>query len=155
MAVAIGTALYLEVRDYLFVPPEELTIRYKGGAQWVVLREMGAELGRRTASENRPRLYIWGWQSPLHFYSHLDSPTRHFFVDNLLKDQADRHHPLIEPRTNEIIATLKREPPELIFPGYPPFRDLREFLIEKYQPSRFARGLWVRRDAFERLEGRR
>jgi hypothetical protein len=155
MTIGISATLFLEVRDYLFVPPQELTIRYKGGRQWVVLRDMGRELARRTANEERPRLYIWGWQSPLHFYSHLDSPTRHFFVDNLLRDQADRNHPLIEPRTEEIIAALKREPPELIFTGYIPFRRLREFLDELYLPSRMARGLMIRRDAFGRFEAPR
>jgi Dolichyl-phosphate-mannose-protein mannosyltransferase len=155
MTIGIGTTLFLEVRDYLFVPPQELTIRYKGGRQWVVLRDMGRELARRTANEEHPRLYIWGWQSPLHFYSHLDSPTRHFFVDNLLRDQADRNHPLIEPRTEEIIAALKREPPELVFTGYPPFRRLRAFLSELYLQSRMAPGLWIRRDAFGRFEAPR
>ena len=144
--------MILEVRDYLLVPPQELTIRYKGGGQWVVLREMGGEIARRVAGERHPRLYIWGWQSPLHFYSHLDSPTRHFFVDNLLRDQADRNHPLIEPRTEEIVATLKRNPPELIFTGYPPFRALRAFLNADYLESRMAPGLWIRRDAFGRFE---
>ena len=130
------------------MPPEELTIRYKGGRQWVVLREMGGEIARRAAVGDHPRLYIWGWQSPLHFYSRLDSPTRHFFVDNLLRDQADRNHPLIEPRTDEIMAALDRQPPELIFTGYPPFRALRAFLNAHYLPSRMAPGLWIKRDAF-------
>lgn len=150
-AGVVGTVI-LEIRDYLFVPPEELTIRYKGGRQWVVLRVMGGELARRSTPDEEPRLYIWGWQSPLHFYSQLDSPTRHFFVDNLLRDQADRGHPLIEPRTAEIMTALERNPPELIFTGYPPFRALRAFVSTNYLPSRVARGLWVRRDAFGRFE---
>jgi 4-amino-4-deoxy-L-arabinose transferase-like glycosyltransferase len=148
----ICVTLFLEIRDYLLVPPQELTIRYKGGRQWVVLREMGGEIARRSARDGHSRLYIWGWQSPLHFYSHLDSPTRHFFVDNLLRDQADRNHPLIAPRTEEIVATLKRNPPELIFTGYPPFRALRAFLNAHYLRSRMAHGLWVRRDDFGRFE---
>ena len=152
MTSGICATLILEIRDYLLVPPQELTIRYKGGRQWVVLREMGAEIARRLADDGHARLYIWGWQSPLHFYSHLDSPTRHFFVDNLLRDQADRNHPLIAPRTEEIAETLKRSPPELIFAGYPPFRALRAFLNAHYLPSRTAPGLWIRRDAFGRFE---
>jgi Dolichyl-phosphate-mannose-protein mannosyltransferase len=155
MTLGSCATVFLEIRDYLFVPPEELTVRYKGGRQWVVLRDMGGEIARRLAHEEHPRLYIWGWQSPLHFYSHLDSPTRHFFVDNLLRDQADRNHPLIEPRTEEIIAALNRAPPELIFTGYPPFRGLRALLNEGYLPSRMARGLWIRRDAFGRFEAPR
>ena len=94
---AIGATVFLEVRSYLLVPPEELTIRYKGGRQWVVLRNMGRELSRRSRIWKDPHLYIWGWQSPLHFYGRMDSPTRHFFVDNLLRDQADRDHRLIRP----------------------------------------------------------
>ena len=116
---------------------------------------MGGEIARRCAIDDDPRLYIWGWQSPLHFYSRLDSPTRHFFVDNLLRDQADRNHPLIEPRTDEIMAALKRQPPELIFTGYPPFRALRAFLNANYLPSRMAPGLWIRSDAFGRFEAPR
>ncbi len=155
LTLGICATLFLEVRDYLLVPPQELTIRYKGGRQWVVLREMGGEIARRSAKEDDPRLYIWGWQSPLHFYSRLDSPTRHFFVDNLLRDQADRNHPLIEPRTDEIMAALKRRPPELIFTGYPPFRALRAFLNADYLPARMAPGLWIKRDAFGRFEAPR
>ena len=97
VGAAAGTTTFLQIRDYLLVAPEELTIRYKGGRQWVVLRQMGRELARRATVWNEPQLYVWGWQSPLHFYAQLDSPTRHFFVDNLLRDQADRDHPLIEP----------------------------------------------------------
>ncbi len=152
MSMGILATLILEVRDYLLVPPQDLTIRYKGGRQWVVLRDMGREIARRCAVEDHPRLYIWGWQSPLHFYSRLDSPTRHFFVDNLLRDQADRNHPLIEPRTEEIMRALDRQPPELIFTGYAPFRALRAFLNAHYLPSRMARGLWIKRDAFGRFE---
>jgi Dolichyl-phosphate-mannose-protein mannosyltransferase len=155
LTLGIGTTVFLEVRDYLLVPPQELTIRYKGGQQWVVLREMGGEIARRFTMVDDPKLYIWGWQSPLHFYSRLDSPTRHFFVDNLLRDQADRNHPLIEPRTAEIVAALKRRPPELIFTGYPPFRALRSFLNAQYLPARMAPGLWIKRDAFGRFEAPR
>jgi 4-amino-4-deoxy-L-arabinose transferase-like glycosyltransferase len=152
LTFAIVAMLFLQVRDYLLVPPRELTIRYKGGQQWVVLRDIGHELARRAATLDHPHLYVWGWQSPLHFYSRLDSPTRHFFVDNLLRDQADRNHPLIEPRTNEIIATLRRHPPELIFTGYPPFRALKAFLSERYLPSRLAPGLWIKQEEFGAFE---
>jgi 4-amino-4-deoxy-L-arabinose transferase-like glycosyltransferase len=152
LAIAIGAACFLQIRDYLLVPPEELTIRYKGGRQWVVLRLMGRELARRSSVWVDPHLYVWGWQSPLHFYSRQDSPTRHFFVDNLLRDQADRGHPLIHPRTEEIMAALGRRPPELIFAGYPPFRALRAFLNQRYLPSQMARGLWVERDLYRAFE---
>ena len=96
---------------------------------------------RRSGIE--PHLYVWGWQSPLYFYSGLDSPTRHFFVDNLLRDQAGRDHPLIGPRVEEIMATLRRRPPELILAGYPPFPALRAFLSETLPAlARVRDGLW-------------
>jgi len=152
LAAAMGATLFLQVRDYLRVNPEELTTRYKGGGQWVVLREMGRELARRGRIWNEPHLYVWGWQSPLHFYGRMDSPTRHFFVDNLLRDQADRDHWLIKPRTEEIMTALRRHPPELIFTGYPPFRALKTLLIERYLPSRLAPGLWVRQEDYRSFE---
>jgi 4-amino-4-deoxy-L-arabinose transferase-like glycosyltransferase len=152
LAMAIGTTFVFEVRSYLLVPPEELTIRYKGGRQWVGLRRMGRELGDRARIWKDPHLYIWGWQSPLHFYGRMDSPTRHFFVDNLLRDQADRGHRLISRRTEEIMAALTRRPPELIFTGYPPFRALWAFLNDRYVPSRLSAGLWVRQDDSVRFE---
>jgi hypothetical protein len=88
----------------------------------------------------------------LNFYAKLDSPTRHFFVDNLLRDQADRNHGLIQPRIEEIATALRSHPPELIFTGYPPFRTLKTFLDQHYLPSRLARGLWVKRDDYGRFE---
>ena len=155
LLAAIGGTLFIQARDYLGVAPEQLTIRYKGGRQWVVLRAMGRDLARRATIWDHPHLYVWGWQSPLNFYGRMDSPTRHFFVDNLLRDQADRDHPLIAPRTDEIMATLRRQPPELIFAGYAPFKALHAFLNESYLPSRLGLhddrtgiGLWIRRDVY-------
>ena len=152
LTAAIGSTLVIQIRDYLLVAPEELTIRYKGGRQWVELRALGRELRRRKTIWDDPHLYVWGWQSPLSFYARLDSPTRHFFVDNLLRDQADRNHRLIQPRIDEIMVALKRRPPELIFTGYPPFGALRTFLNERYSRSRLAPGLWVRREDYGRFE---
>ena len=148
----MGATVFLQVHDYLGVSPEDLTTRYKGGGQWVVLRQMGRELARRGRIWHEPHLYIWGWQSPLSFYGRMDSPTRHFFVDNLLRDQADRDHWLIRPRTEEIVSALRRRPPELIFTGYSPFRALRKLLIEGYLPSRLAPGLWVRQEDYRSFE---
>ena len=124
LMLAIAATLVIQVRSYLLVPPQELTVRYKGGGQWVVLRALGKELARRSSVWPDPRLYIWGWQSPLHFYGKLDGVTRHFFVDNLLRDQAERDHPLIKPRIAEIMSALRDRPPALIFVGYAPFPEL-------------------------------
>jgi hypothetical protein len=147
----------MEVRAYLLVPPQELTVRYKGGGQWVALRALGRELDRRKAVWTDPRLYVWGWQSPLHFYGKLDGVTRHFFVDNLLRDQAERDHPLIKPRIAEIMRALRDRPPALIFAGYVPFPALRDFLLDRYLPSRLVPaknglGLWVDREHYAAFE---
>jgi hypothetical protein len=84
--------------------------------------------------------------------------TRHFFVDNLLRDQAERDHQLVKPRIAEIMRALSDHPPALIFAGYKPFPELRAFLLERYLPSqRFPTlgglGLWVERDHFAAFEG--
>jgi hypothetical protein len=152
---AIAATAVIQYRDYLTTAPEELTKRYKGGQQWVVLRAMGRDIKSRTNGWNDTHLYIWGWQSPLLFYSQLDSPTRHLFVDNLLRDQADRDHPLIQPRTEEIMQTLESHPPELIMSGYPPFRALRSFIEKGYRPARMLPGLWLRRDIADAFEAPR
>jgi hypothetical protein len=152
LTVTIGWTVFLQARYYLGVPPCELTIRYKGGRQWVALRDMGRDIARRGAIWEDPHLYVWGWQSPLNFYSRLDSPTRHFFVDNLLRDQAGRDHPLIGPRVAEIMTTLGQRPPELIFTGYPPFPALRAFLSEHYLTEPHAPFLWIRRGELGRFE---
>jgi 4-amino-4-deoxy-L-arabinose transferase-like glycosyltransferase len=160
LIAAIGATLVIQVRSYLLVPPRELTVRYKGGGQWVVLKALGRELARRSSVWPDAHLYVWGWQSPLHFYSKLDGVTRHFFVDNLLRDQAERDHPLIKPRIAEIMTALREAPPALIFTGYAPFPALRDFLRDRYLPSglvpaRNGLGLWVQREhyrAFERFQ---
>jgi hypothetical protein len=159
LVAAIGGTLFIQARDYLGVAPEQLTVRYKGGGQWVVLRAMGRDLARRAMIWEDPHLLVWGWQSPLYFYSRIDSPTRHCFVNNLLRDQADRDHPLVRTQTDEIMATLRQYPPELVFAGYAPFRDLHAFLRESYLPSRLVVhddragiGLWVRKDGYGRFE---
>jgi hypothetical protein len=157
LSLAILATAVIQVRSYLLVPPQDLTVKYKGGAQWVALRALGRELARRKVVWRTPRLYIWGWQSPLHFYGRIDGASRHFFVDNLLRDQADRDHPLIQPRVNEIAATLREHPPGLIFAGYPPFPALRKRLEEGYLPSglvppRNGLGLWVDRDHYASFE---
>jgi 4-amino-4-deoxy-L-arabinose transferase-like glycosyltransferase len=152
LTIAIAGTVVLQARYYLGVPPRTLTARYKGGRQWIVMRDLGRDLARRAADWRDAHLYVWGWQSPLYFYSRLDSPSRHFFVDNLLRDQAGRDHPLIGPRVAEILATLRSRPPELILTGYPPFPALRAFLSQRYLPSRRVLGLWLRRDVYARFE---
>lgn len=152
LAAAITWTALLQVRYYLGVSPTELTARYKGGRQWIALRAIGREIARCSTGWKNPHLYVWGWQSPLYLYSGLDSPCRQYFIDNLVRDQADRDHRLIGPRVREIAATLRDRPPELILTGYPPFRLLQAFLSESYLPSRRVLGLWVRRDVYGGFE---
>ena len=45
------------------------------------------------------------------------------------------------------MAALRRQPPELIFTGYAPFRASRAFLNEHYLASRMVPGLWIKGDA--------
>ncbi len=149
----------IQVRDYLLVPAEQLTIRHKGGGQWVELRRIGRDLGDRTADWNDPSLLVWGWQSPLNFYSKMDAPSRHFFTNNLMRDFADRPHPVISPKIAELMDDLRENRPELVLVAYPPFPSLREFLEEGYLPTTLyripispdGRGLWVRKDRFAEL----
>ncbi len=167
LLAAIGWTIRLQVRDYLLVPPEELTARYKGGAQWVALRDLGRELGRRSSvwAGGPPSLYIWGWQSPLHFYSGLASPTRHFFADPLLEDYSRGFHradPRVRPRVERIARDLEARPPGLILVARPAFDELRRFLNDRgYRRSAMTGlninspdgiGLWVDRDHFAEFE---
>jgi hypothetical protein len=129
----------------------------------VVLRDLGRELGRRKRIWSSPRLFVWGWQSPLFLYSGLDGVTPHFFADPLLKAFAGKNHSLIRPRIDRIMRDLRARPPELIFVGDPPFPALASFLLERYRPvvdlgptrgmviTPDGRGLWVDRRSFDRF----
>ena len=165
LASLIQTAR-IQVRDYLMVPSEELTRRYKGGGQWIVHRAIGRDLARRAEVWADPKLAIWGWQSPIYVYSGLDNVTRHFFGDPLMKayimGDFRGDHPrverLIRPRLDRIMRDFRARPPELIFVGDPPFPALRAFLAERYLPSRLVmstpdgRGLWVERGKYGEFE---
>jgi hypothetical protein len=135
MLAALLGLTALQVRDYLLVPAQDLTVRFKGGGQWVMLRELGRELGRRTNGWKDPRLYIWGYQSPLAFYSGLDGVTRQVFADNFIREFADRDHPQSRPRIERTLRDLEAHPPDLVFVGYPPFAGLRAFLRDRYVPT--------------------
>src|SRR5262249_34316798 len=49
LSAAIIATFFLQAREYLLVPAQEIGVRYKGGRQWVVLRDMGRDLARRAA----------------------------------------------------------------------------------------------------------
>ena len=160
---AIGWTARLQVRDYLLVPPEELTSRFKGGRQWVVLRAMGRELKRRSTAFDHPSLYVWGWQSPLFFYSGLDGPTRYFFADPLLEDYAKGFHrddPRVRPRAERIVGDLEAHPPSMALVAYPPYPELRRVLESRMIRTRVealgeALPLWVDRADYARFESTR
>ncbi|WP_422926018.1 ArnT family glycosyltransferase [Singulisphaera sp. PoT] len=153
----VGTAV-IQTRAYLLVAPESLTKEYKGGAQWIALRAMGRDLAERSKVWKDPRLFLWGWQSPLFVYGNLDGVSRHFFADPLMKAFANQDHPLIVPRVERIMQDLEERPPELILTGDPPFPALRRFLEAGYIRSRLwgsapdGRGLWVERGHYREFE---
>jgi hypothetical protein len=159
--LALAASSFLLARDYLSVPPARLGTLYKGGQQWLQQRALGRELGRRARVWRSPKLFVWGYQSPLYFYSGLDAPTPEFFANDLLKGHADRDHALIRPRIRRIMDDLRAHPPELIFVGYPPFAELRKFLRDRYeQDTSLVRrgpdgiGLWVKRGEALRFQGK-
>ncbi len=159
-AAAIAGTLFIQVRDYLLVPSSELTVRYKGGRQWVELRRFGRDVARRTRNWNdKPiHLHVWGWQSPLYIYSGLDTVTPQFFADPLARAFANRPHTQVTPRITRMIADLKRQPPDLISCGEIPPPALKQWLDRAYLPSRSAfvlpdgRGFWIRQDRYADFE---
>ncbi len=161
-AAAIVLALLwtgrIQLAEYLQVSPEDLTIRDKGGQQWVTLRALGRELSRRSARWPGSTIHVWGWQSPLYIYSGLDGVTRQVFADDLIKTFAAGNHPLVRPRIEQTLSDLRATPPTFIFCGYPPFPTLHAFLRERYLPSSLTmqspdgRGLWVERGKYGEFE---
>ncbi len=151
LGCAVIATVVIQVREYLLVPPNVLTERDKGGAQWVVLREFGRELGRRTRSWKSPHLFVWGIHSPLYFYSGLDGVTPQLFTDPLMAAFAGSEHPLIRPRIERTMRDLEERRPELIFMGERSFPELTKFLLANYALSSLPR-LWVRKDRFREFE---
>jgi 4-amino-4-deoxy-L-arabinose transferase-like glycosyltransferase len=149
----------IQVRDYLLVAPEALT-GYKSGLQWVADRQVGRMLKYRAARLKNPTLYVWGWQSPLYFYSGMNCPIRHFFANDWVLYRAGKGVPLVDRFLDETIGDLKADPPDLIFLGLQPFPQLGDFITSHYVPTglmsdgAFER-LWVRRDKADLFESAR
>jgi hypothetical protein len=152
VVAALGWTAWRQWVEYVRVPPQELTVRDKGGAQWIENRRLGLDLARRSRQWTDPRLFIWGWQSPLYFYSGLEPATRQLFADDFIRAFAGTDHPLVRPRIDRIMADLNAHPPAIIFTGYPPFPALRQLLEERYLPSRRAPGLWIERSKYSEFE---
>jgi hypothetical protein len=160
LILAIVTTIGIQVRCYLMVPAEQLTVKYKGGAQWVSLRVMSEDIARRVASwAPRPRLEMWGWQSPILFYADLDAPSAYFFTDPLMKAFALKGHPLVQPRLDQLTKDLEAKQPELVFCGDPPFARLKSMLDQDYLASPLVpsapdgRGFFVRKDLYQKFHG--
>lgn len=162
LLLAASTTLVIQWQEYVRTTPELMVERDKGGKQWLALREFGERL-RRASPEafgtHRPKIVIWGIQSPLYIYAHCDSATRHGFTDDLLKNLARENGAaektsraladLASRRLDEIARDVREKRPELVFAGYPPFPKLAAILKERYFPAqRFPNdmGLWVRSD---------
>jgi hypothetical protein len=60
LTLALAWTVRIQVRDYLLTPPEMLTVKYKGGRQWVALRALGRDLARRSSIWSDPHLFVWG-----------------------------------------------------------------------------------------------
>jgi len=158
VAAALAWTARIQAVEYLGVEPEQLAVRHKGGRQWVDLRNLGRAFGKRSAVWRHPTLYVWGWQSPLFFYSGYEPVTRQLFADDLIKTYAGKDHPLIRPRVERTMTDLRANPPSIVVAGYPPYPALRAFLEDHYLPSRLGvmapdgRGIWVERSRYGAFE---
>jgi hypothetical protein len=162
--LAIAITLKIQIDSYLLTPAEELTRRYKGGGQWIVLRDVGRELSRRTRDWENPQLYVWGYQSPLLFYSGLPSVTPYFFTNAHLRARAESPDPLVASRLSRIMRDLEEHRPQLVFAGYPPFPALMKWLETNATRTYVelngrqlpiapqGMGLWVTRDKLNEFE---
>ena len=158
LAMAIISTIGIQVRSYLMVPAEQLTVKYKGGAQWVSLRLMSEDIERRIESWSpRPRMEMWGWQSPVLFYVDLDAPSAYFFTDPLMKAFALKGHPQVQPRLEQLTKDLESKRPELVFCGDIPFPRLKTMLDQDYLASPLVpsapdgRGFFVRKDLYQKF----
>lgn len=156
MFLVVGIAGRIQWLDYFNVPADMLTVKYKGGAQWITLRQLGREIKDRTMNWNpKPMLEVWGWQSPLLYYSGLDAPDRYFFTDPLAKAFIGKDHPQVRPRIEALIASLKSKRPELIFCGDIPFKELKAMIDRDYIATSLVgstpdgRGMFVRKDKYQ------
>ncbi len=147
LAALAGTA-GIEVRDYLWVPADQLGTRYKGGRQWGGQRALGRELKRLMAGVPGARLFVWGTSSPLYVHSGMDGVTPFSFADPLMQAEALSHpdDPLIRPRLDRILRDLRSRPPEVVFVADPPFPGLAMLLNEQYRRVPRLGPVWIRKN---------
>jgi len=161
MGLVVGLTARIQWIEYFDVPAETLTAKYKGGAQWISLRQLGLEIKDRTQGWSpQPTLEVWGWQSPLLYYSGLDAPDRYFFTDPLAKANIGKDHPQVRPRIKALTASLKSKRPELIFCGDIPFRELKAMIDRDYIATSLVgstpdgRGMYIRKDKYQDFHAR-
>ncbi|MFO0951409.1 MAG: glycosyltransferase family 39 protein [Isosphaeraceae bacterium] len=147
LSAALLETTRLQVVEYLRVPPAEL-VKDRGGPQWLANRALGREIGRRLAGARSPTIFVWGWQGPLYFYSGLDGGDAAGLRGRLPEDLRRAGTPSGHAQVERTMRDLAEHPPAVVFAGYPPFPALRQFLAERYLPSRLSPGLWVRRDVY-------
>lgn len=151
----VGLTASIQIKDYLFVPSEQITVKYKGGAQWVTLRLLSEEIEKRVSDWSpQPKMEVWGWQSPLLFYSGLDAPSKYFFTDPLMKAYSNKGLPFLKPRLEGLTRDLNETKPELIFCGDQPYAELKLLIDRDYIASSLVasspqgQGLYVRKDKY-------
>jgi hypothetical protein len=149
--VLAATLAAIQYSDYWRLEPEQIAMRHKGGEQWVELRRVSLWL--RPLGDRGEQALVWGWQSPLHVYSRMDSVTPYFFTDPLMKKYAASYHPLVEPRKQRILQDAREHRPAIVFAGDRPFPELARFLNRDYVPLvvQEERGLYVRPDIAEHV----
>ncbi len=158
LLLAASLTILIQWQEYVSSTPERIVVDLKGGGQWLALRDLGRDIDQAKRVWSRPKLLLWGWQSPLYIYANIDSATRHGFADPLLKamaagDARAKSAPewvqsLARKRLEEIVRDVNAKRPELVFAGDVPFPGLQKILLERYKPYRTApdgRGLWIER----------
>jgi hypothetical protein len=146
----------LQYIHFLALSPDEIAIKHKAGREWVALRALGRIIAQAAAPNER--LFVWGWQSPLHIYSRLDSVTPYVFYDPMMQKYRGGEHPLVEPQKRRLAEAIRTEKPAIVYLGDAPFSELQEILQAEYRPV-FLRPLpaerpmvlHVRRDVVDRF----
>jgi hypothetical protein len=150
MAAALAGTVWMETIHYVCVGPADLL--KQGDPGWVDDRGLGRELGHRAAHLRRATLFVWGWQSPLYFYSGLDCVTPQVYGDPFILYYSKGDHPQARRRLTRTMQDLKKHRPAVIFVGVQAFPALIRLLAERYVPSRLATGLFIERDCYQEFE---
>ena len=129
MAAICGTTVYLEIRDYLLVPPRRVDHSIQRGTAMGCLAGDGRARSRGAPrSGTIPGSTSGAGKAPpfLRAAGQPDAP----FLRRQPAPRPGRSRPSSDRTANARRSSqrLSAQPPELIFTGYPPFRALRSFL---------------------------